>query len=124
MMALVVVGLLVCLNQHLNAFFGDVTDILPIRAPDNGQLLVPYHIEDLMEVSKIYLGNFGILVYDPTIDGFLLLENKPMQKNLPGFSKLISSFERLTSMLRNDFPERFHGPESPELGKYSDFDFH
>jgi hypothetical protein len=91
--------------------------------PGNNIQLDPYSIEDLLELSSIYLGAFGILVYDPTSNDFLLLDKNPRQRKWSSFKRLISSTQTLTNLLRNDFPERFRGPESPELGKLSDFDF-
>jgi hypothetical protein len=91
-------------------------------SPARPMKLAPYSIEDLVEMSSVFFKTFGILVYDPIGDDFLLLDNNPMQRQKSSFAKLVSGFERFTSMLRTDFPERFRGPESPELGKLSDFD--
>jgi hypothetical protein len=82
-------------------------------------LLAPYSIEDLVEMSSIFFKTFGILVYDPTSNDFLLLYNYQKHIWRTSCSKLVSSFQALTDLLRKDFPERFRGPESPELGKLS-----
>jgi hypothetical protein len=85
-------------------------------------ILAPYTIKDLVEISSIFFKTFGILVYDPMSNDFLLLYNYQKHIWRASCSKLVSSFQALTDLLRKDFPERFRGPESPELGKSSDFD--
>jgi hypothetical protein len=81
--------------------------------------VAPYSIEDLVEVSSIFLKTFGILVYDPEGDDFLFLYNDKRHRWTPSCSKLVWSFRMFTTMLRGGFPERFRGRESPELGKSS-----
>ena len=80
----------------------------------------PYAIADLVkaEVMSMFEDTYGILVYDPKSDEFLLLYNDQMHKWKSSCTKLASSFATFTSMLRQSFPERFQGPESPELGKF------
>jgi hypothetical protein len=79
----------------------------------------PYGIADLVEVEvmSMFKDVYGILVYDPESDEFLLLYNEQMHKWTDSCVKLASSFGTFQSMLRQTFPERFRGPESPELGK-------
>jgi hypothetical protein len=110
--------------SHLLGQLRFLSHVFDHNMPGNNIQLDPYSIEDLLELSSIYFGAFGILVYDPTINDFLLLDKNPRQRNWSSYKKLISSAQSLTNMLRNDFPERFRGPGSPELGKLSDFDVH
>jgi hypothetical protein len=85
--------------------------------------LAPYSIENLVELSSNYFKTFGILVYDPEGDDFLLLYNYQRHKwSDTSNAKLVWSYQMLTNLLRKDFPERFRGPESSELGKLGDFD--
>jgi hypothetical protein len=79
----------------------------------------PYSIEDLVEVSSIFMKTFGILVYDPKGVEFLLLYNDKRHSWRPSCPKLVWSFRMFTSMLRKGFLEGFRGRKSPELGKSS-----
>jgi hypothetical protein len=84
--------------------------------------LAPYSIEDLVKLSSIFDKTFGILVYDPMSNEIRILYNYKRHKWRKSCAKLVWSFQRLTDLLRMDFPERFRGPESSEIGKLSDFD--
>ncbi len=79
----------------------------------------PYSIEDLVELSSIFMNTSGILVYDPEGDKFLLLYNDKRHNWSHSCAKLVWSFRIFAKMLKKGFPERFRGRESPELGKSS-----
>jgi hypothetical protein len=71
---------------------------------------------DLVEISLLYTADFGIVMYDPENDDFLLLYNGGMTW-VGGILKLVSTFQMLVLLLRYNFPDRFRGRESGELGE-------
>ena len=76
--------------------------------------LSQYTLEDLVAISHMYRNDFGILMYDPENDDFLLLYNGGRKDYIP---KLVSSFQNFVILLRHVYPGRFRGKESEELGE-------
>jgi hypothetical protein len=77
----------------------------------------PKHsLVDLVEVSQLYSADFGIVLYDPENDDFLLLYNGG-KTWVGGLVKLVATFKMLAFMLRYNFPDRFRGKASDELGE-------
>ena len=97
-------------------FRAAMTSVTTTNSPVSQQL-APYAIADLVEPMSMFEDTYGILLYDPESDGFLLLYNIQIHKWKSSCAKLVTSFRLFTNILRQSFPERFRGPESPELGK-------
>jgi hypothetical protein len=77
----------------------------------------PKHsLVDLVDISQLYSADFGIVLYDPENDDFLLLYNGGMTW-VGGLGKLVATFKMIAFMLRYNFPDRFRGKSSDELGE-------
>ena len=63
------------------------------------------------------MNTVGILIYRPDEDDFVLLYNERFHRWVSACSKLSISFTNFIVMLRREFPERFRGKMSDELGK-------
>jgi hypothetical protein len=80
------------------------------------KFLPKHSLMDLVAISHLYSADFGIVMYDPENDDFLLLYNG--EKTWVGpILKLALTFRMLAFMLRKSFPDRFRGKESDELGE-------
>jgi hypothetical protein len=79
--------------------------------------IFPKHsLVDLVEISHLYSADFGIVMYDPENDDFLLLYNGD-KTWVGGILKLVGTFQMLVFVLRYNFPDRFRGKDSDELGE-------
>lgn len=77
--------------------------------------MAPYSIEDVVESTSVFQNTVAIIMYDPEKDDFEFLYNFKSHNWVSGCVKLVSSFRNLAFMLRQVFPERFQGTDSPEL---------
>ena len=80
------------------------------RTPLN---LPTYTFKDALESTNTFLNSVGVLLYRPENDNFVLLYGK-RQLYRP---KLGMGFKELTKVLRLEFPEKFQGKKSDELGE-------
>ena len=74
----------------------------------------PYTLSDALLAADIYDRAFGVLVYDPLDDEFVLLYSRRHYWT-SRCTKLLHTFRSLTHMLRTTFPGRFLKGHSPEL---------
>ena len=87
------------------------------RGGNNNNNALPKHtLTDIATISQIYSQDFGIVMYNPQDNNFILLYNGE-QKWVGGIVKLVQCYQALVYMLRQNFPNRFNGAESDELGK-------
>ena len=80
--------------------------------------LPTYTFKDALESTNTFLNSVGVLLYRPENDNFVLLYGT-RQLYRP---KLGMGFKELTKVLRLEFPEKFQGRKSGELGKYKNGD--
>jgi hypothetical protein len=78
--------------------------------------LSQYTLEDLVAISQLYERDFGVVIYDPENDDFLLLYNRRATW-VGDIPRLVYTFQLFVIMLRHDYPGRFRGRESEELGE-------
>jgi len=78
---------------------------------------VQYNLQDAVDATQNYANSVGILIYRPDEDDFVLLYNERFHRWVSACSKLSISFTNFIVMLRQEFPERFRGKMSDELGK-------
>ena len=78
---------------------------------------VQYNLQDAIESTSSFMNTVGILLYRPDEDDFVLLYNERFHRWVSSCSKLSISFTNFIVMLRQEFPERFRGKMSEELGK-------
>ena len=78
---------------------------------------VQYNIKDAVDATSSFMNTVGILIYRPDEDDFVLLYNERFHRWVSACSKLSISFTNFIVMLRQEFPERFRGKMSDELGK-------
>ena len=78
---------------------------------------VQYNLQDAIESTSSFMNTVGILIYRPDEDDFVLLYNERFHRWVSSCSKLSISFTNFIVMLRQEFPERFRGKMSDELGK-------
>ena len=78
---------------------------------------VQYNLQDAIESTSSFMNTVGILLYRPDEDDFVLLYNERFHRWVSSCSKLSISFTNFIVMLRQEFPERFRGKMSDELGK-------
>jgi len=75
--------------------------------------LPTYTFKDALESTNTFLNSVGVLLYRPENDNFVLLYgNRQLYR-----PKLGMGFKELTKVLRLEFPEKFRGKKSDELGK-------
>jgi len=75
--------------------------------------LPTYTFKDALESTNTFLNSVGVLLYRPENDNFVLLYgNRQLYR-----PKLGMGFKELTKVLRLEFPEKFQGKKSDELGK-------
>jgi len=80
--------------------------------------LPTYTFKDALESTNTFLNSVGVLLYRPENDNFIMLYGNRQKYK----SKLGMGFKELTKMLRLEFPEKFQGEKSTELGKYKNGD--
>jgi len=80
--------------------------------------LPTYTFKDTLESTNTFLNSVGVLLYRPENDNFIMLYGNRQKYK----SKLGMGFKELTKMLRLEFPEKFQGEKSTELGKYKNGD--
>ena len=91
------------------------------RGGNNNNNALPKHtLADISTISQIYSQDFGIVMYNPPDNNFILLYNGE-QTWVGGIVKLVQCYQALVYMLRQNFPNRFNGVESDELGKCAAF---
>ena len=78
---------------------------------------VQYNLQDAIDSTSSFMNTVGILLYRPDEDDFVLLYNERFHRWVSSCSKLSISFTNFIVMLRQEFPERFRGKMSDELGK-------
>jgi hypothetical protein len=83
---------------------------------NNNNALPKHTLTDIATISQIYSQDFGIVMYNPQDNNFILLYNGE-QTWVGGIVKLVQCYQALVYMLRQNFPNRFNGVESDELGK-------
>jgi hypothetical protein len=83
---------------------------------NNNNALPKHTLTDIATISQIYSQDFGIVMYNPQDNNFILLYNGE-QTWVGGIVKLVQCYQALVYMLRQNFPNRFNGAESDELGK-------
>ena len=75
--------------------------------------LPTYTFKDALESTNTFLNSVGVLLYRPENDNFVLLYgNRQLYR-----PKLGMGFKELTKVLRLEFPEKFQGKKSDELGE-------
>lgn len=84
---------------------------------NNIKALPKHTLTDIATISQIYSQDFGIVMYNPPDNNFILLYNGE-QTWVGGIVKLVQCYQALVYMLRHNFPNRFTGVESDELGKF------
>ena len=87
---------------------------------NNNNALPKHTLADISTISQIYSQDFGIVMYNPPDNNFILLYNGE-QTWVGGIVKLVQCYQALVYMLRQNFPNRFNGVESDELGKCAAF---
>jgi hypothetical protein len=93
----------------------DDGDIATYESMIHSSIPLPkYTLEDTFPTADIYKENFAILVYDPSADEFVGYYRRDHPWT-PTCRKLVNSIQKLSSMLRAEFPERFQGEKSEEL---------
>jgi len=84
-------------------------------APIPPTQISPYTLDDVISVLPTFEAVFGVVIYDPSTDKFILHYSNNMRWK-GGCHKLVGSFQKLAHSLRTMFPERFAtGSGQPEL---------
>ena len=78
----------------------------PLSAPIPPTQISPYTLEDVISVLPTFHDVFGVVMYDPDTDKFILHYSNNMRW-IAGCHKLVTSFQALAHSLRTMFPERF-----------------
>ena len=79
----------------------------PLSAPITPHPISSYTLEDVLSVIPTFHDIFGVVIYDPPSDKFILHYSNNMRW-IAGCHKLITSFQALAHSLRQMFPERFN----------------
>ncbi|KAK1743496.1 glycosyltransferase (family 90) [Skeletonema marinoi] len=78
----------------------------PLSAPVPPTQISPYTLDDVISVLPTFHDVFGVVIYDPSTDTFMLHYSNNMRW-IAGCHKLVTSFQALAHSLRTMFPERF-----------------
>lgn len=78
----------------------------PLSAPIQPTQISPYTLNDVISVLPTFHDVFGVVIYDPPTDKFILHYSNEMRW-IAGCHKLVTSFQALAHSLRTMFPERF-----------------
>jgi len=78
----------------------------PLSAPVPPTKISPYTLDDVISVLPTFHDVFGVVIYDPSSDKFILHYSNNMRW-IAGCHKLVTSFQALAHSLRTMFPERF-----------------
>eukprot|EP00574_Skeletonema_japonicum_P000065 CAMPEP_0201739506 /NCGR_PEP_ID=MMETSP0593-20130828/45813_1 /ASSEMBLY_ACC=CAM_ASM_000672 /TAXON_ID=267983 /ORGANISM="Skeletonema japonicum, Strain CCMP2506" /LENGTH=565 /DNA_ID=CAMNT_0048233779 /DNA_START=104 /DNA_END=1801 /DNA_ORIENTATION=- len=88
--------------KKIKAFY----DAGPLSAPVPPTQISPYTLNDVISVLPTFHDVFGVVIYDPSTDKFILHYSNNMRW-IAGCHKLVTSFQALAHSLRTMFPERF-----------------
>lgn len=97
-------------SKVLSTLINDGEVSLSVHPPEP---LAAYNLENVLQTVPYFKATFGVLVYDPTTDKFILHYSNNMRW-VAACHKLVNSFMLLANSLRTIMPDRFT-PQSPEF---------
>merc|ERR1712194_131501 len=92
---------------------GDISAPILSPAVTVAESVAPYSLVNVLETIPYFHDTFGVVIYDPPTDKFILHYSNSMRW-VSGCKKLVSSFKTLANSLRLTNPDRFH-LEAPEF---------